>query len=144
LKEPTYVLFFGDHLGVLGKNYGAYRDSGFLSSSDESEWTEAERLSLYSPPFAVWNNFEQIDAQMKPVKKDFGHVRAPFFGNLLLDTLGAEKKDPRFNFLSSVADCFQKTTADFVEAENCGGTLRNFAIFQYFVLFGEYFETKGP
>lgn len=144
--EPTYLLFFGDHLGILGENFGAYVRSGFLSSSKESEWSEKERLSLYSPPFVVWNNFAERSGSgttAKPEPRNFGYVRSPFLGNLLLDLLGAKDKDPRFDFLTSVAPCFSKPSAELSDsippshayAEKCGDAIRNFAILQYATLF---------
>ncbi|MDQ1343475.1 MAG: hypothetical protein QG650_194, partial [Patescibacteria group bacterium] len=90
--EPTYLLFFGDHLGILGNDFGVYERSLFVSSADESEWSEKERLAMYSPPFLVWNNFSNFAANPNSPtnpreKRDFKHVRAPFLGNLLLDAL---------------------------------------------------------
>jgi hypothetical protein len=145
-KEPTYVLVFGDHLGILRENFGAYVHSGFLHSADEAQWTDAERLSMYAPPFFVWNNFGTIDPAAALPRRDFGYVRAPFLGNLVLDQLGDTRKDPQFNFLSRVSSCF-RPAADFdmalsggsgttADGGSCAGVRNEYDTLEYSSLFG--------
>ncbi|TDF98088.1 LTA synthase family protein [Paenibacillus piri] len=51
-KEPTILLFFGDHLPSLGENYSAYKDSGYLKENDPDFLNK-----MYRVPVLVWNNY---------------------------------------------------------------------------------------
>ena len=50
--EPTVIIFFGDHLPLLGKNYGIYREAGYLTDNDPQFINK-----LYRVPVVTWNNF---------------------------------------------------------------------------------------
>lgn len=52
-KQPTLVVFYGDHLPLLGGNYSVYKDAGFIKDGNSYE----DYLSLHSVPFVTWNNF---------------------------------------------------------------------------------------
>lgn len=52
-KQPTLVVFYGDHLPLLGDNYSVYKDAGFIKDGNSYE----DYLSLHSVPFVTWNNF---------------------------------------------------------------------------------------
>jgi phosphoglycerol transferase MdoB-like AlkP superfamily enzyme len=60
-KEPTIIVFFGDHKPVLGSNYGIYTETGYFKPN------EAGRLQkMYDVPVVVWDNYlpkhkEQLD-----------------------------------------------------------------------------------
>lgn len=93
VKEPTVVVFFGDHLPLLGNNFSVYRDAGFVNS-DKPKWTREEYKKMYSPPFVIWTNY-------KHEKKDVETIGASFFGGYLLDFVGITKP-PYFEFLNQV------------------------------------------
>jgi phosphoglycerol transferase MdoB-like AlkP superfamily enzyme len=51
-KEPTIIVFFGDHKPILGSNYGIYTETGYFKPN------EPERLKKeYDVPVVVWNNY---------------------------------------------------------------------------------------
>jgi len=52
-KEPTEVIFYGDHLPMLGDDYSVYKDAGFVNGDSSYE----DYLKLHSVPFVTWNNF---------------------------------------------------------------------------------------
>ncbi|WP_438445335.1 LTA synthase family protein [Gorillibacterium sp. sgz5001074] len=56
LDEPTVVVFYGDHLPMLGYDYDTYVQTGFLSSPNSGNWTSEELRKIRSVPFAVWSN----------------------------------------------------------------------------------------
>lgn len=58
-KEPTIVLFFGDHLPLLGENRKVYNEAKYF---DEIEPYEAY-LRNYSVPFIIWDNFLETREQ---------------------------------------------------------------------------------
>lgn len=51
-KEPTIIVFFGDHLPSLGENYKAYKESGYLQENDPDFLNK-----MYRVPVLVWNNY---------------------------------------------------------------------------------------
>lgn len=52
-KKPTIVIFFGDHLPVLGADYGVFRRTDFVSGDTSGQ----DQLRLHSTPALVWANF---------------------------------------------------------------------------------------
>lgn len=51
-REPTIIVFFGDHLPYLEENYEVYRDVKFLRDNDPDELEKMHRV-----PVLVWDNF---------------------------------------------------------------------------------------
>ncbi|EGW38685.1 sulfatase family protein [Desulfosporosinus sp. OT] len=52
-NQPTMVVFYGDHLPLLGDNYDVYKDAGFITDGNSYQ----DYLNLHSVPFVTWNNF---------------------------------------------------------------------------------------
>ncbi|MDQ0416010.1 phosphoglycerol transferase MdoB-like AlkP superfamily enzyme [Croceifilum oryzae] len=52
-KEPTIVVFFGDHLPALGANYKAYTETNYISGSSDPDFLN----KMYRTPLMVWNNY---------------------------------------------------------------------------------------
>jgi phosphoglycerol transferase MdoB-like AlkP superfamily enzyme len=50
-SPPMIIVFYGDHLPILGTNYSIYHKSGFKSEEMTSQFRE-----LYSTPYLVWSN----------------------------------------------------------------------------------------
>ncbi len=80
--EPTVLVFFGDHLPMLGENYGIYRDLGFLGEETPEELQDD--LRLYTVPYIIWSNYEQREIE-KPL------MNASYLTPVILDTIGKEK-----------------------------------------------------
>ncbi|XEC93689.1 LTA synthase family protein [Paenibacillus tarimensis] len=53
--EPTVIVFFGDHLPMLGEEYGVYREAGYFQDGTHFE----DYLKMHSVPFVIWNNFSR-------------------------------------------------------------------------------------
>lgn len=54
--RDTVLIYFGDHLPTLGENKAAYKESGFIASSDEirtADWPKIMRT-----PFLIYGNFD--------------------------------------------------------------------------------------
>lgn len=60
-NEPTMILFFGDHLPLLGNDYEAYKEAHFISGQDDY----SDYLKLHSVPFVVWDNFSNNKDHLK-------------------------------------------------------------------------------
>lgn len=82
--EPTIIVFFGDHLPMLGYDYDVYKQAGFIQSSDSTKWSLDELKSMHSVPFVTWSNFA-MPSQTVPVLSD------SFLGSFVLDALHLEK-----------------------------------------------------
>lgn len=56
--RPTVLVFFGDHLPVLGYHYDSMLEHlGFISSQHIWEWDGEDRQRMFSTPYLVWDNF---------------------------------------------------------------------------------------
>lgn len=78
--EETVVVFFGDHLPLLGADLKAYKENEFISE-DQSFVEKAVKLS--SVPFVIWSNYKE------DVKK-LGTIDTTFLGPYVLDYAGAQ------------------------------------------------------
>lgn len=55
---PTMVVFFGDHLPVLGYHFdNIFERLGFVSSQAVHTWNMEDRSRMFAPPYLVWDNF---------------------------------------------------------------------------------------
>jgi len=90
ISKPMIVLFFGDHLPVLGKNYKVYKETGYIS--DYSPNYENE-IKLTSVPFILWSNY-------KTKSLNLGILNTSFMGPYLLEYAGLDMPN-YFKFLQS-------------------------------------------
>lgn len=51
-KEPTILVFFGDHKPVLGSNYGVYTETGYFKPNDTGRLKKE-----FDVPVVVWDNY---------------------------------------------------------------------------------------
>lgn len=82
--EPTYIVFYGDHLPTLGLEYDLYRQAGFVQSGKPADWSLEEYKSLRSIPFVTWSNFAAAD------EHKVNTISSSFMGAYVLDSLGME------------------------------------------------------
>lgn len=82
--EPTVIVFFGDHLPMLGMNYQAYIEGGFIGHAYTDQWALEEVQKMYSTPFVVWSS-EGLEAKQVPV------LGASFLGSNVLHWLDLPK-----------------------------------------------------
>ncbi|HZK54663.1 MAG TPA: LTA synthase family protein [Desulfosporosinus sp.] len=54
-NEPSIVVFFGDHLPMLGANYDVYKEANFFKSDIDYQ----DYLNMHSVPLVVWDNFSE-------------------------------------------------------------------------------------
>ncbi|MCS7458677.1 LTA synthase family protein [Paenibacillus doosanensis] len=73
VKEPTIIVFFGDHLPFLEKDYFVYRESRYISGEDDPDFLD----KMYSTPVLVWNNY-------LPQNKETLHMSPSFLGPYVL------------------------------------------------------------
>ncbi|RUS46534.1 LTA synthase family protein [Cohnella sp. AR92] len=64
-QEPTLILFFGDHLPALGDDYSAYKDSKYITGTNDPDFLQ----KMHRTPFLIWNNYlpkDQSKLYMSP------------------------------------------------------------------------------
>lgn len=102
-KEPTLLVFFGDHLPNLGADYLAYRELG-LDIGDSS--TPQSALAAYTTPFMIYANEAYCEANDFAAAKDSlelqeePYINAHYLGAMTLELAGYSGLDPYFDFLN--------------------------------------------
>lgn len=61
-KRPAIVMMFGDHLPFLGDDFMVYRQTGYLSTANQSQWTRVEQERMHGTPIVVWSNEPKVIA----------------------------------------------------------------------------------
>lgn len=67
--EPTLLLFFGDHLPMLGQDYLTYRETGYVS--DESNLELQQDLRIMGVPYILWSNYDTPVGEMPVMNASF-------------------------------------------------------------------------
>jgi phosphoglycerol transferase MdoB-like AlkP superfamily enzyme len=154
-NEPTVIIFYGDHLPMLGYNYDVYAQSGFVKSNKPEEWSLEEIKKMHSTPLVMWSNISLP-------KKNFPAISSSFLGANVLDMLNMGMPATfKFNFELSqkvpgllsnlVIDSNQKPYA--TAPESLKPHLDQYRLLEYDMLFGKRylagfidhdFLTKGP
>lgn len=81
--EPTFIVFYGDHLPMLGYDYDVYKQGGFISTSHSEDWSLDELKRMHSVPLVTWSNF--------PVGQDaLNTISSSFLGSYVLNALSIE------------------------------------------------------
>ncbi|WP_071393446.1 LTA synthase family protein [Bacillus tuaregi] len=89
LEEPTVIVFWGDHLPILGADLAIYKEAGFGDSNEKKD------NQLYSEtPLLVYSNFETA-------KRELSSVSPNYLAPIVYDVSGLEKP-PFFQFLEEV------------------------------------------
>jgi hypothetical protein len=82
--EPTLIVFYGDHLPMLGYDYDVYEQAGFVHTGKSEDWSLEEIQKMHSVPMVMWSNFS-IPKESIPV------LSPSFLGAYVLDMLNMEK-----------------------------------------------------
>ncbi|GAA3405819.1 LTA synthase family protein [Paenibacillus hodogayensis] len=78
--QPTVIVFYGDHLPMLGFDYDVYKQAGFIG---KGTWSLEELKKMRSVPFVVWSNFDLPQEQVPTISNSF-------LGGYILDKLDME------------------------------------------------------
>ena len=89
ISEPTEVIFYGDHLPLLGDNYSVYKEAGFINRDESYQ----DYLKLHSVPFVTWNNFSTAKKNLR--------LSSDFIGTYALE-LAKKSGSPMTDFLSNL------------------------------------------
>jgi len=144
--EPTAILFFGDHLPFLGKDYLLYRETGYIEDREKS-WTLEENLKMKSVPFVVWSNYPMAIPDIKSVS-------AQYLGLYLLDLAGLPDNNV-FRFVRTFKDILpvHSKTVNLDDKNNMRSRIpseyqqieEEYWLLEYDLLFGQkYYDQWGP
>ncbi|MBA1241952.1 LTA synthase family protein [Pseudomonas japonica] len=136
--KPTLVIFFGDHLPMLGLDFETYRTLGLISSKTP-ELSTSERIKLHSTPLIIWSNYDKEKKYLGIISPNFiPHIideaveaNTPFYGGFLDNALSYFKIIDK-NIISS-ADLH----ADERSARQEKNILEQYKSIQYDILFGD-------
>lgn len=79
INEPTIVVFWGDHLPILGANMGVYKEAGY-----DDENPDVNEYKYSETPLLVYANFE--------IKQERYEFVSPFYlGPIIYELSGMEK-----------------------------------------------------
>ncbi|AET69965.1 phosphoglycerol transferase family protein, alkaline phosphatase superfamily [Desulfosporosinus orientis DSM 765] len=127
INQPSIVVFFGDHLPMLGTNYDVYKEAHYF----QDEITYEDYLNMHSVPFVVWDNFSD--------KKDKLRLSSNFLGSYVLKR--AEKAGTlTTDFLSTLSAKGSSVIINnhHMEKEKISETdITDYQLLQYDLLFGD-------
>ncbi|KPV55321.1 cation tolerance protein CutA [Paenibacillus sp. A3] len=90
LKEPTIIVFFGDHLPSLEKLL-VYKESNYISGEDDPDFLE----KMHNTPVVIWSNYLPKEA------KEELHMSPSFLGPYVLN-LAKRPGSPYTDYLSDL------------------------------------------
>ena len=126
-KEPTEVIFYGDHLPMLGDDYSVYKEAGFIKGDNSYQ----DYLNLHSVPFVTWNNFSTTKQTL--------NLSSNFMGTYALQ-LARKSGSPMTDFLSNLMKNGSDVVInqDYISHEKITPTeVNQYKLLQYDLLFGK-------
>ncbi len=130
--EPTEVIFFGDHLPLLGNDYSVYKEAGFIKGDNSYQ----DYLDIHSVPFVTWNNFSTS-------KQDLS-LSSNFLGTYALQ-LAQKSGSCMTDFLSNLMknDSDIVINQDYLSQEKITPTeVNQYKLLQYDLMFGNDFTNQ--
>lgn len=130
--EPTEVIFFGDHLPMLGDDYSVYKEAGFIKGDNSYQ----DNLDLHSVPFVTWNNFSTTKQNLS--------LSSNFLGTYALE-LAQKSGSPMTDFLSNLMQHGSDVVInqDYLSQEKITPTeVEQYKLLQYDLMFGKEFANQ--
>ena len=84
LDEPTILMFFGDHLPMLGEDYQVYREVGYVGK--ESTETLQKDMRIMAVPYIIWRNYADTSISLPT-------MNLSYVPSVLLSEAGVEMPD---------------------------------------------------
>ncbi len=103
--DPLLLVFWGDHLPAMGKDYAIYRELG-RNIGDDSD--PASVIDTYTTPFLIWANrawLEENDLAAAAAALELpadGRISDIFLGELVCELCGLNGSDPFWDFLGQL------------------------------------------
>ncbi len=125
--ESSIVVFFGDHLPMLGTSLDVYKEANFFH--DEIDYQDY--LSMYSVPIVVWDNFSRGKKELR--------LSSNFLSSYILELAkktGSSTTDFLYNLRQN--DSSVVISEKHLNKENISQTaLGHYQLLQYDILFGD-------
>ncbi|NOU73896.1 sulfatase-like hydrolase/transferase [Paenibacillus sp. LMG 31458] len=126
-QEPTIIVFFGDHLPVLGDNYRVYQESNFISRP--TSWDYESNTRMHSVPIVVWSNL--------PIEKEKIKMDPSFLGAYILDITHQNDSE----LMQVISDLYEVSpvipeTKYYKDINYDEDNLKDYKSLQYDILFG--------
>ncbi len=83
-EEPTILVFYGDHLPMLGEDYQTYREVDYVG--DEDNYLLQNDLRMMAVPYLIWSNFDDTSEELPT-------MNASFVTSLILEEAQVEMPD---------------------------------------------------
>jgi len=126
-SEPSILVFFGDHLPMLGTSFDVYKEANFFQDAINYQ----DYLNMYSVPFVVWDNFSCAKEELR--------LSSNFLSSYILD-LAKKEGSPTTDFLhtliqngSSVVISEQHLQKEKISQQE----ICQYQLLQYDILFGD-------
>jgi len=128
-KEPTIVVFFGDHKPALGSNYSVYYDTGYFKPNDPDILPK-----MFDVPVVVWNNY-------LPPHKDNLDISPSFLGPYVLN-LAQQEGTPYEDYLYALSQKMPIIPpSHYYEGFNINpADLEPYELLQYDMMFGNQYQ----
>lgn len=84
LDEPTVLMFFGDHLPMLGEDYQVYREVDYVGK--ESTEMLQKDMRIMAVPYVIWRNYDDTSTSL-PI------MNLSYIPSILLREAGVEMPD---------------------------------------------------
>ncbi|MDR2167141.1 MAG: LTA synthase family protein [Clostridiales bacterium] len=93
---PTIIVFFGDHMPILGRHADRiFERIGFISQQEDFNWTLEDRIKMFQTQYLVWANYEiGLD--------DWGTVSSFMLGALTAEASGITLNRHFYNVLQGL------------------------------------------
>ncbi|WP_042351149.1 LTA synthase family protein [Bacillus massiliigorillae] len=126
VNEPSIVVFYGDHLPMLGDNYQVYKQLGFMKNLEE----ETDYNKMHTVPLVIWSNYleKQEDVLM-------GSYMLPAY----VLNLANLNQEPLYRFMDSMYEAGYQILPSHVE-DRTDKWLVDYRILNYDNLFGKQFS----
>ena len=132
LEEDTIVVFYGDHLPLLGEDYQVYNEAGYFKN--EQDYSDYQKI--YKTPILIWDNFNTTREEL--------NINSTFVGPYTLELAGLkgyyltdylnELNSQNKNYFPRL-DYSNHSTLDETDIDN-------YKILQYDILFGRKYGLK--
>jgi phosphoglycerol transferase MdoB-like AlkP superfamily enzyme len=139
--ELTMIIFYGDHLPMLGYDFDVYKQGGFIESGLSEDWSLSDLQKMRTVPLVTWANFK-LKEEVPEV------ISASFLGAYVLDALGMEPPG-QFAFNSgiyrSLPGLLRNLTIDAGQQlaqtvpEEHKAKVEEYRLLQYDMLFGQQY-----
>lgn len=142
-KEPTIIVFFGDHLPAIGQDYEFFKQAGYVPRGQgETNWELENFRDMRTTPLVIWNNY---GAQVP----DMGTISPSFLAPTVFDLAGIEKP-LYYSVLENFSKMMPGYTTDLkidaqgklfkVTPDEVEDVKRVYQLIQYDLLFGEQYS----